>query len=78
MSYFKALFVSGWAQPLLLPRLADVLFFMVPVMVMHVWGRWFKRNDSESSRIQPYLIGLNLVLLTTLWGDGQAFIYFAF
>jgi D-alanyl-lipoteichoic acid acyltransferase DltB (MBOAT superfamily) len=76
--YFRALFIGGWSQPLMMPRLADMLFFMLPVVVMHTYAYFRKEMDLEKTKASPYLIGLNLVLLSSLWSDSQAFIYFAF
>ncbi len=79
VAFFEALLLSGWDQPYLWPRMADMLFFMAPVAVMHLVCLWRPLLELVRAPVlAPYLIGLNLLLLCSLWGQAQTFIYFTF
>jgi alginate O-acetyltransferase complex protein AlgI len=77
--YFEALFVRGWSQPLIWPRVADMLFFMLPVVFMHGIGFWETHKKIKWGPVAQGLgLALNIVLLCSLWGEQRGFIYFAF
>jgi D-alanyl-lipoteichoic acid acyltransferase DltB (MBOAT superfamily) len=89
LGYFSFLFGEGWQQPLLLPRVADMIFFMMPVLVIHLYVLLEERTRKqkkcsflldlrEKSSFQMVMTGLNLCLLSLMWGEKQGFIYFAF
>ena len=77
--YFQQLFGPGWQQPLILPVMADVIFFMLPVLILHLVALSKTAQQWISLPwIRSLCIGLNLVLLCGLWAEQRGFIYFAF
>ena len=83
LGYFSALVGESWHQPLILPRMADMVFFLGLLALHHlvIWCREASRSFhawSETMGARSLLILLNLLALCSMWGEARTFIYFQF
>lgn len=79
--FLEAMFIENWNQPLILPRIFDMLFFILPIFFYHFFH--LLRNKRKSNIFQHPIVevcalSLVIIMLINLWGDSKGFIYFQF
>jgi alginate O-acetyltransferase complex protein AlgI len=79
-AYLIAMTITNWDQPLLLPRLGDIFFYLSFIALYHIFPI-IRRNIKRSEiilNLEIIILTILILLSLNLWGESHEFIYFRF